>query len=356
MPDLSNNYKGTPEGNKKYAEDMKQYEADMEIYNKKVNLQLDFEKAEAERTGLGKDLERGAEITSGLVDKYADGAFDRVQDSAFYKEGVTSQRDIIAQKREQAKGMSSAEMQLQQGRSAQKIRGTTQANIRGIAAMQNQMGLGTGGGGTAAAQRMQAMFAGQNAQSNLTQNLMMQQRQMQAQGLAGQEASQGALTAAQGKAFSFDVGTASNRLNMIGMGAANLAGIQSTERIADVQAAASVKAAKAGKTSSGGTAVCTVANEYGYLPDDILKADGEYGLKNMSSDCFRGYHSFAIPLANLARKYKWVIFLCLPFVRGWAYHMAYLEGVYPKSNIIGKAIHKLGVPVCEFIGRLLRRK
>jgi len=242
MPYLSHN--ATPKQHQdakaNYEQQLQTYENDMEIYNKKENLQLDYDKAEQDRNKLGKDLERGAEVSAGLVDKYADGAFDKIQDSDFYKEGVSRQKgvldqkgDLVASAKEQAKGMTSQEMQMMRGKARQSIAGQTQSNLRQIAAMQAQMGVR---GGTAGAQQMQAMMAGQNAQAGMEQQLMMQQRAMQQQGLQGvnqavgsYEGSSNALSQAQGQAFTFDIGTAGQRLGMIAQGATGLAGMSSSD-------------------------------------------------------------------------------------------------------------------------------
>jgi len=349
-----------------YNKALQTYENDMEIYNKKENLQLDYDKAEQDRNKLGKDLERGAETSAKLVDKYADGAFDKIQDSDFYKEGVSRQKGVLdertsllAAQKEQAKGMTSQEMQMMRGKARQSIAGQTQSNLRQIAAMQAQMGVR---GGTAGAQQMQAMLAGQNAQAGMEQQLMMQQRAMQQQGLQGvnqaigsYEGSSNALSQAQGQAFTFDIGTAGQRLGMIGQGATSLAGMQSSERINQVNADASIKAAKAQGSGGGGSVVCTVTCEQGFLPLNILRADENFSRNNLSKEVITGYHSWGIPLAQFMKNNKWLTFILSPITKAWAYQMAYLEGEYNKPNILGKILLKVGVPICNIIGKLRRK-
>jgi hypothetical protein len=322
---------------------------------------------EQARGSKGKDLEAGAETSAKLVDKYADGAFDKIQDSDFYKEGVSRQKgvldqkgDLVASAKEQAKGMTSQEMQMMRGKARQSIAGQTQSNLRQIAAMQAQMGVR---GGTAGAQQMQAMLAGQNAQAGMEQQLMMQQRAMQQQGLQGvnqavgsYEGSSNALSQAQGQAFTFDIGTAGQRLGMIAQGATSLAGMSSSERIAKVNADASIKAAKAqGSGGGGGSVVCTVTCEQGFLPLNILRADENFSRNNLSKEVITGYHSWGIPLAQFMKNNKWLTFILSPITKAWAYQMAYLEGEYNKPNILGKILLKVGVPICNIIGKLRRK-
>jgi len=213
---------------------------------------------------LGKiaqnDFASGAASTARTVDKYADGAYDKIQDTAEYKEGVDRSQDILSAKREAMKGMTSAEMQMNRGAARQQIAGSTQANMRQIASMQAQMGVA---GGTASAQQMQAMMAGQSQQAGMEQNLMMQQRQMQEQGLAGFEGTSNNLAQGQMQAKTFDIGTAGQRLGAIQAGATNFANIASSERQAKIAADASVAAARASKSSS-----CFLPNTL------ILMADG----------------------------------------------------------------------------------
>jgi hypothetical protein len=47
----------------------------------------------------------------------------------------------------------------------------------------------------------------------------------------------------------------------------------------------------------GGTCLCTVLNAKGIMPDDMYKADSEYG-KSLPQDVIDGYHIWAIPLAG----------------------------------------------------------
>jgi hypothetical protein len=321
---------------------------------------------EQARVSKGKDLEAGAETSAELVDKYADGAFDKIQDSDFYKEGVSRQKgvldqkgDLVASAKEQAKGMTSQEMQMMRGKARQSIAGQTQSNLRQIAAMQAQMGVR---GGTAGAQQMQAMLAGQNAQAGMEQQLMMQQRAMQQQGLQGvnqavgsYEGSSNALSQAQGQAYTFDIGTAGQRLGMIAQGATGLAGMSSSERIAKVNADASVKAAKAQGGGGGGSVVCTVTCDQGFLPLNILRADENFSRNNLSKEVITGYHSWGIPLAQFMKNNKWLTFILSPITKAWAYQMAYLEGEYNKPNILGKILLKVGVPICNIIGKLRRK-
>jgi hypothetical protein len=305
---------------------------------------------------LGKiaqnDFASGAASTARTVDKYADGAYDKIQDTAEYKEGVDRSQDILSAKREAMKGMTSAEMQMNRGAARQQIAGSTQANMRQIASMQAQMGVA---GGTASAQQMQAMMAGQSQQAGMEQNLMMQQRQMQEQGLAGFEGTSNNLAQGQMQAKTFDIGTAGQRLGAIQAGATNFANIASSERQAKIAADASVAAAKASSGGGGGSVLCTVAFHKGYLPEHILAADENYGRTKISEDVLKGYQLWGKPLARLMKRSKLVTKIMLPIIKGWAYHMAYIEGKHDKPNLMGRFLLAVIAPICGIIGKVTKR-
>jgi hypothetical protein len=95
----------------------------------------------------------------------------------------------------------------------------------------------------------------------------------------------------------------------------------------------------------GGTVLCTVLHAKGIMPDDMYKADSEYG-KSLPQDVIDGYHIWAIPLAGLMTKSEFVTNCLKPLVMSWGRHMA------GERTLFGTFCEKIGVPACRLIGRL----
>ncbi|MDP7037698.1 MAG: hypothetical protein QGI45_00950 [Myxococcota bacterium] len=45
--------------------------------------------------------------------------------------------------------------------------------------------------------------------------------------------------------------------------------------------------------------------------------------------------------------------IAAPFIRGWAEHMAHLEGALEKDNPLGDFLQRIGVPITHAVGTLL---
>lgn len=103
--------------------------------------------------------------------------------------------------------------------------------------------------------------------------------------------------------------------------------------------------------SSSGKVICTAYKDLGWLPNRIWAADISY-YKKQSTFVQIGYRSWAQPLARLISRRGLIAYLCWPIARGWAYQMAYLEGVWPKASIIGRITLFTLKPICSLIGRL----
>ncbi|MAV64747.1 MAG: hypothetical protein CMG00_06105 [Candidatus Marinimicrobia bacterium] len=129
---------------------------------------------------------------------------------------------------------------------------------------------------------------------------------------------------------------------------------ETTIEAAKINAEAQQKAAETQKPDGGGvSAVCTATYEQGLLPYNIWKADTDFGNK-LPKQIVKGYHSFGVPIANLIRKFPLLAYVTLPFVNSWAYEMAYREGKHHKSNLLGKIIYNVGLPICKFIGKYIK--
>jgi len=98
-----------------------------------------------------------------------------------------------------------------------------------------------------------------------------------------------------------------------------------------------------------GTVICTELYRQGIMPDDIFEADKAFGVA-VEPETMAGYHLWGIPAANLMKRSKLFTWAIKPFGMAWANHMAGNE------NILGAVLMKIGIPVCNFLGRSISRK
>lgn len=123
-----------------------------------------------------------------------------------------------------------------------------------------------------------------------------------------------------------------------------------------------MQAMNAANSGGGGMSViCTRLHELGYLDDDVFALDNRFGetLWATEPEIMIGYHAWAKPLvaqlhANTSFS-RILIKLCVPMTRAWAYEMATHYGLekHPNrfSQILGKIIMDVGIPICRWIGK-----
>jgi len=104
-----------------------------------------------------------------------------------------------------------------------------------------------------------------------------------------------------------------------------------------------------------GTVLCTELNRQGFLSDEILKGDLEYA-KTLPDEVRAGYRAWAEPLANKMKTSKLITHIVKPFVKAWAYNMAYKMGRHDKPSNLGRIVEMVGVPICYIIGTMKRMK
>ena len=105
-----------------------------------------------------------------------------------------------------------------------------------------------------------------------------------------------------------------------------------------------VGAAEEWVSDAVGTVICTELHRQGIMSDEVFETDKSFG-KKQDIETIAGYHTWAIPLANLMRKYKIVTWVITPIAMAWAEDMA------GGKNMFGKILNKIGIPICRFIGR-----
>lgn len=126
-----------------------------------------------------------------------------------------------------------------------------------------------------------------------------------------------------------------------------------------------------GGGGGGGKIICTKLFELGLLPYAIYEADQQFGaeLNDKHPDIYDGYYAWAIIVvqwmegngpdcmlwirnqnerrnAQIYLSRKWAEEIATP----WAKQMAYMMGVEPKSNLTGKVLMSVGIPICKVIG------
>ena len=107
------------------------------------------------------------------------------------------------------------------------------------------------------------------------------------------------------------------------------------------------------KQSSGMSVVCTEFYNKGLMDERTFQADNEYG-KLLPTEVIQGYHSFGVPLAKLVRRSKLVAWFLRPLVLGWAQEMRHRLYADCPGKLWGKFLLNVGVPVCGFIGKIIR--
>lgn len=113
--------------------------------------------------------------------------------------------------------------------------------------------------------------------------------------------------------------------------------------------------AGAGGGADAGTVLCTELYRQGKLDRASYWADSAYG-RTVDDETLIGYRLWAEPLANAMSQSVVLTAILEPFVRSWAYEMAYRMGVRTSGEWLGYFLCVLGTPVCRLIGKLMNYK
>lgn len=106
----------------------------------------------------------------------------------------------------------------------------------------------------------------------------------------------------------------------------------------------------------GGSVLCTELHRQGKLNGEVYSLDSLHGL-SVDAVTMLGYHSWGIPVAKAMSKSPVLTAILAPLIRAWAYHMA--AKMMPEKyqpNSLGRALYKIGVPLCRWLGRRTVRK
>lgn len=123
--------------------------------------------------------------------------------------------------------------------------------------------------------------------------------------------------------------------------------------LARIEADAQKQVAK--EQSKSGKVLCSELYRQGKLPKHIYEADQRHARK-INPFTVLGYHLWAKPLVKVMKKSTILTTALKPFIKAWAYHMAYKEKVVKKDNKLGLVLEKTGMPICYCLGRLCFNK
>ena len=105
----------------------------------------------------------------------------------------------------------------------------------------------------------------------------------------------------------------------------------------------------------GDSIICTELHRRGLLPENVLKADGEYRRKYIDDEAYYGYLFLAEPIVSLMKKsFIFTLFIKL-FAGPFAHEAASRINHTIKGNIMGRIILKTGKPICKYYYRLRTR-
>jgi hypothetical protein len=109
----------------------------------------------------------------------------------------------------------------------------------------------------------------------------------------------------------------------------------------------------------------------GLLPTDIFEADQEFGAMLLQNrpDIYNGYRAWAEIVVswmegkgpdmmpwnsdkeqNMSKLQQWAINWAKDIATPWAEEIAYRAGKRNESNITGKVLFYIGVPICKVVG------
>ncbi len=102
--------------------------------------------------------------------------------------------------------------------------------------------------------------------------------------------------------------------------------------------------------AEGGKVICTQTMRQGLLCPAILRADEAYG-RTLPREVMRGYHSWGIPVARTMKQFPLLTYFLAPFAWAWANEAAFRHNGSGESNLLGRLLLKIGIPLCKFLGR-----
>lgn len=252
------------------------------------------------------------------------------------------QGDILSRRRDLAEGLESVELGAAREQARDQINLATQQGLQELRAIQGAQGIR---GGVAAGQQLQGIQQGQERLQDLERDLLVANIEARRRGLGDFESTVGR----------------------------RLAGIEAS-RTGEAQLGLSQRALDQGLTlaaqpipqpretlfdkATGATVICTAMYHHGFIDGEVYWHDSAYGkqVRDKAPDVYIGYYVWAKPIANLMEKHRAFAWFVSLFAKAWAMEMAHKQvPAHYKSNIFGKVMHKVGMPLCGALGKVLMR-
>lgn len=99
------------------------------------------------------------------------------------------------------------------------------------------------------------------------------------------------------------------------------------------------------------TVICTELHRQGLLDDETYGADSEFG-RFLPESVLIGYTLWAVHIVSLMERSRCftrlVSYLALP----WAKEMSFRVGKRETGHVVGRILMKIGLPVCDLIGKI----
>lgn len=107
---------------------------------------------------------------------------------------------------------------------------------------------------------------------------------------------------------------------------------------------------------SGNKVICTEAHRLGYISDSFYAADQKYAATVADDATMAGYHSWAKPLVRAMQKDYILSMEVIPIAVAWSEHSAYMEGITPRDNEVGRIILTTAIPLCKELGNKMMKE
>lgn len=109
-----------------------------------------------------------------------------------------------------------------------------------------------------------------------------------------------------------------------------------------------------GITDSGETVICTELHRQGLLDDEAYAADSSFG-RTLPQEVMAGYQSWGIPIARAMRASRIVTRMVRCLTHHTIKEMAHRSNPTRNGSAIGSTVLTVGIPICGFIGRFMKK-
>ena len=303
-------------------------------------------KAEGRRERIRGDILAGQELGKELIPT---GSLGRVDEGAIRTDISSDVQEILRRRREGLDtGLSTGEQNIQRDRAGQEINRAVETQRRSLQALQSRLGVR---GGTAAAQQVQTLQSGIQARGEFERDLFLENERIKRENL---DKFEGAVSRAEQDQLGRQLAqidlqkfnlqqAAQERFGQVGA-SLGFAQFSQAEIAAEKGAAAQVAAARAQGGGGGGvTVICTELHRQGYLSNDIMEKDRNFGIHIRKTDpaVYAGYIMWAPTVVKIMKKSKLftktISLLAVP----WATYMA------GGDSKLGKFVMNVGSYLCK---------